>query len=443
MITMDWKKLLLPTRLGLEEPKPEETGRTHFHKDYDRITFSSSFRRLGKKTQVHPLAKNDHIHSRLTHSLEVSSVGRSLGIFAGKKIKEKDNLPNGIIPVHIGQILQAACLAHDIGNPPFGHAGEEAIKSWFSLPESAHILEGLSENQKDDFRYFEGNAQGFRVLTQLEYNLYNGGMRLTYATLATMLKYPWTSREIKKIKKFSSFHFEEEILNKIATDVGLLKKDKSYYCRHPLAFLAEAADDICYRILDLEDAHEMKILPYDEILKTLKPLCEEDKHYKEIVESPRLSNRRKMSFLRAKSIGEAIEGVCNVFDEYYEPIMNGTFDSELISKCKEEIQKPLDDAKKLATDEIFNESRKIELEIGCYTTIGTLLDVFCKAVREQVISGECISYKSDRVLSMMRLNAPKKGGDLYESFLRVTDYISGMTDNYASYMAQQIGGMGK
>lgn len=442
MTRMDWAKLLLPTRLGLEEKKyPEEPGRTHFHKDYDRITFSSSFRRLGKKTQVHPLAKNDHIHSRLTHSLEVSSVGRSLGILAGEKIK--DDLPKGIFPVHIGQILQAACLGHDIGNPPFGHAGEEAIKSWFSLPESAHILEGLSENQKDDFRYFEGNAQGFRVLTQLEYNIYKGGMRLTYATLATMLKYPWTSREIKKIKKFCSFHSEEEILNKIATAVGLLEKDKSCYCRHPLAFLAEAADDICYRILDLEDAHEMKILPFGEILKTLKPLCEKDIHYQEIVGSSTLSSRRKMSFIRAKSIGKAIDGVCNVFVEYYEQIMNGIFDSELISKCVEEIQKPLDDSKMLARKKIFNEPRKIELEIGCYTTIGTLLDAFCKAVREQVISGECISFKSGRVLSMMGVNAPQKGDDLYKSFLRVTDYLSGMTDNYASYMAQQIGGMGK
>ena len=167
MTEMTWEKLLSSRRLGAEKwlDQPEQ-ARSSFHKDCDRITFSSPFRRLGKKTQVHPLAHNDHVHTRLTHSLEVASVGRSLGIMCGEKVK--DNLPKGITPTNIGQILQAACLAHDIGNPPFGHAGEEATKSWFSHPSNAYILEGLSETQQDDFKNFEGNAQGFRILTRLE-----------------------------------------------------------------------------------------------------------------------------------------------------------------------------------------------------------------------------------------------------------------------------------
>lgn len=443
MAKMSWEKLLSPVRLGLESGDGrEELGRTHFHKDYDRITFSSSFRRLGKKTQVHPLAKNDHIHSRLTHSLEVSSVGRSLGILLGEKIC--GDLPDRqLSPMHIGQILQAACLAHDLGNPPFGHAGEEAIRSWFTNPDTARIFEGLNENQQDDFKFFEGNAQGFRIITQLEYHQDKGGMRLTYATLGSMLKYPWTSKEIKKKKKFCSFQAEEEILNKVAKEIGLIKKDSSCYVRHPLAFLAEAADDICYRILDLEDAHEMKILNFKEIHDILKTLCSEDKSYDDVVNSSSFSDRRKLSFVRSKAIGTAIDGVVAAFVENYEKIMDGKFSGELISRCDSQIQKPLDDAKKIANERVFNHPRKIEIEIGCYTTIGILLDAFCRAVREQVIAGEFLSYKSKRVLSMMGINAPKKGDDLYKSFLKVTDYISGMTDNYATYMARQIGGMGR
>ena len=441
MSEMKWEDLLPAKRFGAEKwPDQSEQGRTSFHKDCDRITFSSPFRRLGKKTQVHPLAQNDHVHTRLTHSIEVASVGRSLGISCGEKIQEK--LPENIHPTHVGQVLQAACLSHDIGNPPFGHAGEEAIKSCFSHPSNSHILEGLSEAHQDDFKNFEGNAQGFRILTRLEYNINEGGMRLTYASLATMLKYPWTSMEIKKLKKFCCFQSEKDFLEQIANEVKLIKIGDYLYKRHPLAFLAEAADDICYRILDLEDAHEMKILSFEEIKEVIEPLCDRDDHYKEIVESDNVSNRRKLSFIRAKAIGRAIEGVVDSFMKNDDQIMIGDFDQELISECDAQIKNPLDNAKKLSREKVFDEPRKIELEIGCYTAIGILLDAFCSAVREQVISGENISYKSLRVLAIMGLNAPKKGDDLYESFLKVTDYLSGMTDNYASHMAKQIGGMG-
>lgn len=441
MNEMKWENLLSSKRFGAEKcPDQDEPGRTSFHKDCDRITFSSSFRRLGKKTQVHPLAQNDHVHTRLTHSLEVASVGRSLGIRCGEEIQDK--LPSGIHPTHVGQVLQAACLSHDIGNPPFGHAGEEAIKSWFSHPSNAHILEGLADAHQDDFKNFEGNAQGFRLLTRLEYNINDGGMRLTHASLASMLKYPWTSMEIKKIKKFGCFQSEKYFLDTIADEVKLIKVETNLYRRHPLAYLAEAADDICYRILDLEDAHEMKILSFDEVRDVLEGLCEKNAHYKEIVDSDKVSNRRKLSYIRAKAIGTAIEGTIGAFVKNYGQIMCGNFDKELISETDAQIRKPLDQAKQLSRQKVFDEPRKIELEIGCYTAIGILLDAFCSAVREQVISGENITYKSSRVLAMMGLNAPKKGDDLYQSFLKVTDYISGMTDNYASHMAKQIGGMG-
>ena len=437
---MDWNKLLSQKRLG-ENNKTEEPefGRSHFHKDCDRITFSSSFRRLGKKTQVHPLAENDHIHTRLTHSLEVASVGRTLGIKVGEKIKGK--LPEEVSPYEIGQIIQAACLAHDIGNPPFGHAGEEAIKSWFSQPE--HISDFLSDldiNDRDDLIHFEGNAQGFRVITKLEYNWYEGGMRLTYATLGAFLKYPWTSKESKHEKKFSAFWGEKDVLKDVAFTLGLIEKDKFKWCRHPLAFLVEAADDICYRVLDLEDAHEMRILTFDEVSKLLIPLCEDDPYFDKVMTSNR-SSRRKISFLRGKAIGKAIEAVVDVFIGHYKDIMEGSLDGELISLCDDSIKEPLDLAKQTACKKIFNHPRKIELEIGSYTAIGTLLRVFCQAVKERVSGKRKLSYRTDRALSMMGINAPQEGDNLYKSYMKVTDYVSGMTDSYATYMARQFGGI--
>ncbi|MDY6825498.1 MAG: deoxyguanosinetriphosphate triphosphohydrolase [Thermodesulfobacteriota bacterium] len=436
---MDWNALLSPKRLNVEErDEVTESGRSVFHKDCDRITFSSSFRRLGKKTQVHPLASNDHIHTRLTHSVEVASVGRSLGINIGEQIQ--DRLPSHVVPANVGQIIQAACLAHDIGNPPFGHAGEEAIRNWFRQPKTALLLDDLEDYQKLDFHFFEGNAQGFRVVSQLEYYPCEGGMRLTYAALAALLKYPWTSRETTKVSKFSSFRTEESILNTIAEHVGLIKEDEFKYCRHPFAFLTEAADDICYRILDLEDAHEMGILLFPEILEILKPLCSKDPKLDNIIESTQISNRRKMSYLRGKAIGQAIDGVTNSFIDKLDDIMKGSFKNDLIYACEKEIKEPLDNAKEIAKEEIFKHPRKIELEIGAYTTLGILLETFCNAVREQV-TGKTLSFRSERILSMMGINAPKRGDSLYYSYMQVMDYISGMTDSYATHMAKQIGGM--
>jgi dGTPase len=299
---MQWETLISPVRLWLEDENELDSCKNQFSRDYDRVLFSGAFRRLGKKTQVHPLASNDHIHNRLTHSLEVASVGRSLGLSVGDKIKEE--LPATFTPFDLGQIVQAACLAHDIGNPPFGHAGEEAIRSWFTT--KPELLSDFSDDQKDDFLNFEGNAQSFRIVTKLENNSNEGGMRLSYSTLATLLKYPWTTKEIKKIKKYSCFQSEKDLLSKVSDRVGLIKQDEFHYCRHPLAFLAEAADDICYRILDIEDAHELSILTFEEVKEILSPLCQDDKDYKKIVDSDVYSPRRKISYLRGKSISKLL-----------------------------------------------------------------------------------------------------------------------------------------
>jgi dGTPase len=224
MTSMSWHKLLSADRLGSRKPH-DETSRSPFHKDYDRIVFSGGFRRLNRKTQVHPLSQHDTVHTRLTHSLEVSCVGRSLGMLAAEKII--DQLPHWVSPADMGAIIQAACLAHDIGNPPFGHAGEYAIRDWFLLPQQAYLMALLPPAQFADLCQFEGNAQGFRILTQLEYHPNEGGMRLTYATLGAYLKYPWLSKPIAggvashKRAKFGCYHTEKHLLSTLAQQLRL------------------------------------------------------------------------------------------------------------------------------------------------------------------------------------------------------------------------------
>lgn len=249
MTQMRWLELLSTVRIGSKK-QSSELARSPFHKDYDRIIFSQSFRQLNRKTQVHPLTQHDGIHTRLTHSLEVSCIGRSLGMLAAEKIK--DQLPPWISPADVGAIIQAACLAHDIGNPPFGHAGEYAIREWFDDASHTNFLKNLSPEQEADVRQFEGNAQGLRLLTKIDYHPNDGGMRLTYATLGAYLKYPWLSQTIDPTgntpashrPKFGCYQSEKEILKEIAEQLGLIQLGEYRYCRHPLTYLLEAADDI-------------------------------------------------------------------------------------------------------------------------------------------------------------------------------------------------------
>jgi dGTPase len=245
---MDWKKLLSQKRLGREsQPIQIRPGRTEFESDVGRISFSSAFRRLARKTQVHPLAPNDHVHTRLTHTLEVAYVGRTLGKELGSKIAKE--LPKGFTADDLGTIVHAACLAHDLGNPPFGHGGEEGMIYWFET-NGPNFFRNLSPEHKRDLIAVEGNAQGFRTIAQTENHLFDGGLQLTYATLGTFHKYPWTSRN--GYKKFGSFLSEERILDAVCNELGLIQTGPSSWCRHPLAHLVEAADDICYiRRLDV------------------------------------------------------------------------------------------------------------------------------------------------------------------------------------------------
>jgi len=451
---MKWEYLLSQKRLGQEDsPSSQTSGRSAFESDIDRIIFSGAFRRLSRKTQVHPLAANDHVHTRLTHSLEAAQVGRALGKSLALRIKE--DLPAAFSEYDLGTIVHAACLAHDIGNPPFGHGGEQAMSHWFNL-NSQQLFGSLSPENKDDIVSFQGNAQGFRVITQTENHLFRGGMRLTYATLGTFLKYPWTIR--KQNKKFSIFLAEEGILDKLANELRLVETDGNGWARHPLSYLVEAADDICYGIMDLEDAVELNIVQYRQVEDLL--LSEFDNSQKSSIKS-RIENEKwhRVNFarLRGPIFDFLISGAIDCFMNNYDSIMSGSLVENLFDLLPEgdPRKKLINKAKEFSNKMVFPDQKKVELELGAYATLECLLNAFCLAALDcgqylQSPEGEVIlSWRSDLILKLLgdhspsRCNAPPNSSwSKYQCLRRVLDFVSGMTDNYATYIAKQLQGMG-
>ncbi|MCH8531338.1 MAG: deoxyguanosinetriphosphate triphosphohydrolase [Saccharospirillum sp.] len=436
---MDWTQLLTTERYGHQAIDADELGRSHFHKDHDRIVFSSAFRKLGGKTQVHPLAKNDHVHNRLIHSLEVGSVGRSLGIRAGERIR--DQLPSWIEPDDLGVIVQSACLAHDIGNPPFGHAGEFAIQDWFKQPENAYLMDALPDANRLDFQQFEGNAQGFRIIAQVEYHLNRGGLRLTYPTLGASIKYPWTLDGAGKKAKFSCFQPERHILEKLAHTLGLGQQGPHGWSRHPLSYLMEAADDICYALIDLEDAVELHILDFDEVREVFQNIQGSDVLDLDDGDNG-ISPNRQLAALRGKTIGIIVDAVVDAYVQQLPNIMAGTFEGDLISACPETIRNGIRQAKTLARNKVFLDTQKTETEIGAYAVLSTLLQAFVTAGFElhRKKDYSALTYRAKRVFDLMGMEAPNPNSSLADIYYRLMDHISGMTDNYASYLARQIGG---
>ena len=440
MSAMQWERLLDPTRLNDKHGgSREEIGRSPFHKDHDRIVFAGSFRRLGRKTQVHPLTDNDHIHTRLTHSLEVGCVGRSLGMIVGEELRER--LPDWITPADLGVIVQAACLGHDIGNPPFGHAGEYAIRDWFKRAEAegSGLLAELSPAEREDLLTYEGNAQGFRIVTQIEYNQFNGGMRLTAATLGTMLKYPWTVERASRAGKFGCYQSEREQLGEVAERLGLLPRGETAWCRHPLAYLVEAADDICYALLDLEDGLEMGILRFDEVAEILIQIAGGAPEGYDGMRARGVSQRRRIATLRGAAMERAVNDVAAVFVAHESALLGGTLSEDLLELCHPDLGWGVGTAKRIARERIFQNERKAKLEIGAYTTLGILLEAFIGAAHELHYSGQS-SFKHQRVLALIGENTPKSSWSLYASYRRMLDFIGGMTDHYAVDLAQEMGG---
>lgn len=440
---MTWANLLSRKRLGVSQPEQTEIGRSHFQKDIDRIIFSSAFRRLDRKTQVHPLPENDNIHTRLPHSLEVSSVGRSLGTKVGQRLD--DELREiGIDPSNIGDIVQAACLAHDIGNPPFGHSGEAAIRSWFRATANQEFVKDLTPAELNDFQNFEGNAQGLRIITKLEYYLFEGGMRLTYATLGTFLKYPWASDFIPTAgkNKYGCNQTEREILQEIATELGLIARSTTAWYRHPLSYLMEAADDICYALIDLEDGIEMGFITYREAIDILGIIVDFDKipPLHSSCQGNELLNRQ-IAIARGRAMNTAIEAVVDTFMQHKDDLLHGNFSYEdPIAACGGRVKECIELAKHTAQAKIFNNPRKIQIEVGSYATIEVLLDAFIKSAY-LLKNSDCdrvFSAKHQAILELMGTHQPQPEWSLHHSYMHILDFVSGMTDDRAVSIAKQV-----
>jgi dGTPase len=456
-LQMDWEKLLTVRRFGRErELATAANFRTQHDADVDRILFSGAFRRLARKTQVHPLAVNDHVHTRLTHSLEVAQVGQALGCGVADFLARKKLVP-AQVAAGIPSIMRAACLAHDLGNPPLGHAGEEAMKHWLAghLDDLVRNTISSADWQQDLVRV-EGNAQGFRMLTQTENHLFDGGLQLTYATLGAFLKYPHTSSASSS--KFSVYMSEGDILDKVASALGLHKIGDGW-CRHPLAHLVECADDICYSVVDLDDAVELGIVKFDSVVSLFRPLFD-DTEWQALASEmlPARSFRVNLARLRGRVFDKLVAGALEAFEKGYDQIMAGSVQKDIISTFlgpEDPRSKAIASAKQYATKHIFADGRKLEIELGAFAVFESLLDAFCGAAVKQsqhLINREMnpkTPWKTQLVMRYLGDHAPTaknapagKAWDAYQCTRRALDYVCGMTDNYATYVAMQLRGQG-
>ena len=413
--------------------------RTEFQRDYDRLIFSAPFRRLQNKTQVFPLPGSVFVHNRLTHSLEVSCVGRSLGNdVASQLLKKHPALADSHIS-EIGSIVSAACLAHDLGNPPFGHSGEKAISTYFSEGQGMALKKELSPMEWDDLTHFEGNANAFRILTHQFEGRRKGGFVMTYSTLASIVKYPFSSQLAGKKSKFGFFLSEEADYQKIARELGIIQLSKPdeplRYARHPLVYLVEAADDICYQMMDIEDAHKLKLLTHDET-KGLYMQFFDEKRRKRIEEVCRIVTdvNEQIAYLRSSVIGALIKECTRVFTENEKKILAGEFEGALIKHICSPLKEAYDNCSAIAFQRIYRSSDVLDIELAGFRVISTLIDLMINAVRspEKAYSQLLIN----RISGQYNVNAPT----LYGKIQAVLDYISGMTDVYALDLYRKIKG---
>ena len=437
---MNWQQLISNKRLGLEKyHQVRKDDRTEFQRDYDRLIFSAPFRRLQNKTQVFPLPGSVFVHNRLTHSLEVSCVGRSLGNdVANQLLKKHPDLVDSHIS-EIGSIVSAACLAHDLGNPPFGHSGEKAISTYFSEGQGMALKKELSPMEWDDLTHFEGNANAFRILTHQFEGRRKGGFVMTYSTLASIVKYPFSSQLAGKKSKFGFFLSEEADYQKIARELGIIQLSKPdeplRYARHPLVYLVEAADDICYQMMDIEDAHKLKLLTHDET-KGLYMLFFDEKRRKRIEEVCRIVTdvNEQIAYLRSSVIGALIKECTRVFTENEKKILAGEFEGALIKHICSPLKEAYDNCSAIAFQRIYRSSDVLDIELAGFRVISTLIDLMINAVRspEKAYSQLLIN----RISGQYNVNAPT----LYGKIQAVLDYISGMTDVYALDLYRKIKG---
>jgi dGTPase len=438
---MDWHKLLSTKRLGMEdwESSGKMEDRTQFQRDYDRIIFSSPFRRMQNKTQVFPLPEHIFVHNRLTHSLEVASVGRSLGnLLAEKLIPENQGNP---LISEIGTIVSTACLAHDLGNPPFGHSGEAAISSFFEKGAGHEFEPLITSGEWKDFTLFDGNANAFRILTHQFNGKRPGGFALTYSTLAGIVKYPFESTFAVK-PKFGFFQSEKEDYKKIASQLEIESKPGSSdsFCRHPLVYLVEAADDICYQIMDLEDAFKLGILSYNDTKNLYLGFydTETDKKYIENINATltRVTDKNEqISYLRAGVIGKLIYECIGNFAENQERIVTGNFEGSLIGSLNGKQAEAMNTIKTISYSQVYAHRSVVEIEIAGYKIIGTLLEEFVGAIMNPK------DMYSKKILSLLPEQYKTNSDSVYLKIQSIVDFVSGMTDVFALDLYRKIKGI--
>lgn len=437
---MNWRQLISNKRFGLEEQHEQrKDNRSEFQRDYDRLIFSAPFRRLQNKTQVFPLPGSIFVHNRLTHSLEVSCVGRSLGNnIASLLLKKHPELEDTHIS-EIGAIVSAACLAHDLGNPPFGHSGERAISTYFSEGKGKGLKNQLSSMEWDDIIHFEGNANAFRLLTHQFLGRRKGGFVMTYSTLASIVKYPYSSQLAKGKPKFGFFTSEARDFQRIAEELGIKKLSEEgeplKYARHPLVYLVEAADDICYQMMDIEDAHKLKLLTTEEVKALFYQFFDENREKRaEEVYNIVTDTNEQIAYLRASVIGILIDECTRLFMENEEAILNGEFEGTLIKSIKPELREAYKHCSKVSLEKIYRSRDVLDIELAGFHVISTLLELMIDAVLspEKAYSQLLIS----RVSSQYDINSPT----LYGKIQAVLDYLSGMTDVFALDLYRKIKG---
>ena len=442
MSEMHWEQLLSNQRSG-KKPETHELSRSAFEQDFDRIIFSHPFRRLQDKTQVHPLPEYDFVHTRLTHSLEVSSVGRSLGKMSGQVLLDRHASLREVFSMHdFGAIVATAALAHDIGNPPFGHSGEDAISEFFLTHEVGKQVKNCVDGWEwKDLTSFEGNAQGFRILNKERYQ----GLKLTYATLAAFSKYPRKSlferadKTKRSQKKYGFFKSESQLFSDIAANVGLIKYDNHVWSRHPLAFLVEAADDICYQLIDLEDGCRLGLVSYDETVELYAGILREKFNKTKLERTDSIDER--IGTLRALAIKELIYECHELFLDEEQALLKGDFDVALTDAIQS--SSVLADIEKLSIEKIYRARNVIETEAAGFEVLPGLLSSFVSATT-QIFNKEKVTRKNQSVLRLLPpeiLTEISNAQSTYQVLMSCVDFVSGMTDTHAISLFRKIKGI--
>ena len=445
---MDLNSIFTSQRTG-NNPNTK-VSRTDFQRDFDRIIFSSAFRRLQNKTQVFPLPGSVFVHNRLTHSLEVSSVGRSLGSVIGEFIygqfKNDLNEESKNFYLHnLSNVIAAGCLCHDVGNPAFGHSGEDAIASYFDRNDTS-LKPKFNEKEWADLLNFEGNANAIRVLAQQQQGKDAGGIQLTLATLASIAKYPCEAIAKKKgvihRKKFGFFQNEKDIFLEIAKRTSMLQENEEPYIfkRHPFVWLVEAADDICYNIIDMEDAHRLGIVSTADcknlFFELVKSETDDIKRVEQKLDS--ISNENEqISYLRAKVINALINKSIELYKNNFDKILQGNLEKGLLDIYKSE-NKTLQDIESFSIEKIYNHKAVVEIENAGYNVMYELLDHFIPSILKS--TDERKSYDK-KALKLLPKQFFYEDGTDYQKVLGVIDFVSGMTDNFATDLYRKIKGI--